>query len=411
MMVHPWKTAVQEMQTSRRCLTFDLDTPRRPSKEMKHADNRMEKSQKDPSESKKRKHHQTPFLLESKDSQYLSRTESSTDKAYLSPEPSSAIEGVNSLSPQAHRLHPSTRSIQVSPKSMYGVIDLTEEDEDTPKPKSVRWTRASPTTHVIPQGSITGPIFDLTDDSTTPTLGCTEALKFIRMAYREFERDDRDIYKISDEVLRTEMATCETSQLIQQATPQELYRMTTYGEIKIEDFSKTIIPLLQLTESDVFYDLGCGTAKPVLQVSLETTCRVSKGIELFLNRVETGQRALDRLHRLCPSVVDGKDIRIVQGDLVEPPPEAHLLDATVVFINNVVFTDDLMLAVMDKLRRMRKLKRVIVSKKLCDRHVHKLCARSKNACTLFQHPPRSATVEVTWTREATVYVYQRMHCV
>ncbi|KAF0689381.1 Aste57867_19173 [Aphanomyces stellatus] len=341
-------------------------------------------------------------------------SEDDDDLVYQSPEPTTSIEGVDSLSPQSKKLHPARRLVSAASSPLQqsrwspDVIDLTGDDDEDDKPPPPTSRRITPRVH---HAIITGPIFDLTDESSTPTLGRTEALDFLRRAFAEVEKDDRPIYKLSEDVVRNEMATCDLSELVQHADPNDLFKMTTYGEIEMEAFSRQIIPLLQLTESDVFYDLGCGTGKPVLQVALETTCRVAKGMELFLNRVETGQRALGRLHDICPSVVEGKEVRIVQGDLVKPPPEANLLDATVVFINNVVFTDDLMLAVMGQLRRMKKLKRVIVSKKLCERHAHKICARGHSACVLFQHPPREEMVDVTWTSTATVYVYQRMHFV
>ncbi|ETV97796.1 hypothetical protein H310_09147 [Aphanomyces invadans] len=250
---------------------------------------------------------------------------------------------------------------------------------------------------------------DLTDESATPMLGHSEALKYLAHAYEEVIEDDKNLYKLSDDIVRTEMATCANmSDLVRQSSQADLFRMTTYGEMKEEAFSSTIIPLLQLRESDVFYDMGCGTAKPVLQVALETTCRVSKGIELFANRVRTGRRALRRLRKTCPNVLRSKEVMIVQGDIVRPPSDANLLDATVVFINNLVFTDDLMLAVMEQLRQMRQLRRVIVSKKLCNRHSVRQCEHSQSACMLFEHPPREAKVEASWTaKDVSVYVYVR----
>ncbi|RHZ40458.1 hypothetical protein DYB31_007097, partial [Aphanomyces astaci] len=317
---------------------------------------------------------------------------------YLSPEPTTSTSN-------AH--------VAVSPQPK--VIDLTLDDDDDDDDGEEEADSASEgeddaEDKVHRQDLIDADLFfDLTDESPTPMLGRSEALRHLGLAYAEVDEDDRDVYKVSDEIVRNEMAACaDVSDVVRTASQADLIFMTTYGEIQEQDFSTTIIPLLQLRESDVFYDLGCGTGKPVLQVALETTCRVSKGMELFANRVEIGQRALGRLRANCPDVLEHKRVVIVQGDIVRPPDEANLVDATVVFINNLVFTDDLMLAVMDKMRHMRHLRRLIVSKKLCGRHSAKQCKRS--ACTLFDHPPREAKVNGTWAaKEITVYVYVRTY--
>ncbi|ETV80717.1 hypothetical protein H257_06217 [Aphanomyces astaci] len=335
---------------------------------------------------------------------------------YLSPEPTTSTSNAHvAVSPRRGRSQGLMRSmpsrtIPFEPKVIDLTLDDDDDDDDGEEADSASEGEDDAEDKVHRQDLIDADLFfDLTDESPTPMLGRSEALRHLGLAYAEVDEDDRDVYKVSDEIVRNEMAACaDVSDVVRTASQADLIFMTTYGEIQEQDFSTTIIPLLQLRESDVFYDLGCGTGKPVLQVALETTCRVSKGMELFANRVEIGQRALGRLRANCPDVLEHKRVVIVQGDIVRPPDEANLVDATVVFINNLVFTDDLMLAVMDKMRHMRHLRRLIVSKKLCGRHSAKQCKRS--ACTLFDHPPREAKVNGTWAaKEITVYVYVRTY--
>ncbi|ETV64550.1 hypothetical protein H257_18569 [Aphanomyces astaci] len=45
------------------------------------------------------------------------------------------------------------------------------------------------------------------------------------------------------------------------------------------------------------------------------------------------------LRYTCRNVHKRKSVCVVQGDFVRPPDEANLVDATVVFINNMEFTD------------------------------------------------------------------------
>ncbi|ETV97958.1 hypothetical protein, variant 1 [Aphanomyces invadans] len=235
-----------------------------------------------------------------------------------------------------------------------------------------------------------------------------EAIEMLNKAFAEVEKDDRAMYRVTDDFIRDETATIEKSALVETTDAADLRRMCTYGEIDAKDFSKLIMPYLDLNADDVFYDLGCGTGKIVLHVALQTPCRVSKGIELMLNRVSEGHRALDRATVMCPSIVPHKTVRIVHGDLCFPPEEVNLMDATVVFINNVVFPPALMTKVLEILGDMQHLRRVVSMRKLCERHRPERCGRHESACVGFAHPPVEDKVGVSWAKDAPFYVYDRV---
>ncbi|KAF0688331.1 Aste57867_20043 [Aphanomyces stellatus] len=259
----------------------------------------------------------------------------------------------------------------------------------------------------FPSTLTSSPSDGLVDLSRHTTLCPTDAIKLLKRVFVEVEDDDRAMYRLTNDVIRDETATCEKSQLVELSDAATLKRMCTYGEVLPEAISSVVMPLLQLTPTDVFYDLGCGTGKIILQVALETNCVVAKGMELMLNRVVEGARALERVRRWCPRVVAHKTIVIVQGDICYPPDEANTMDATVVFINNVVFPPDLMSSVLEMLGRMKQLKRIVSMRKLCERHRDERCGRKKSPCVHFKHPPQEHTVLVSWAKHASCYVYER----
>ncbi|GMF24697.1 unnamed protein product [Phytophthora fragariaefolia] len=223
--------------------------------------------------------------------------------------------------------------------------------------------------------------------------------------YEEQEQDDREMYNITRETVLTETSHCERSQEVKELSLEEFRRLMTYGEVSVESVASTILPFLNLDEDDVFFDLGCGTGKILVQAALQTPCKRAIGIELMQNRVLEGQKALQRLQERDIPVLRGKQIEVLQGDILSPPDEARLMDATVVFINNVMFGPTLMLKVLALLKDMSKLRCVVTLRKICERHGHEKCTRAGNYCVDYVHPPEEAEIKVSWADKAQVYLY------
>ncbi|KAF0694484.1 Aste57867_14652 [Aphanomyces stellatus] len=302
------------------------------------------------------------------------------------------------------------------------VVDLTGPDKANPPrpPVTIELTqgndhgarvrRSLPVTIDLVRGEkrVFGPpvMIDLTSNRNGLKLDRDEALELMEEAYAEMDDDDRAMYQIPP---RQHVMKLDLSDYIRRTTTDEMRKLLTYGEIDVESFSVKLIPLLQLTKYDVFYDLGCGGGKAVLQVALETPCCVSKGMELLPGRVRVGALALERLRAKCPHVFANKTVVIVEGDILRPPQVANLVDGTVVFINDFVFPESLMHAIMDKLRRMPNLKRLVVTKELCPRHRSNNCFRNKRACSIFAHPPDVVDVSKTWGgNKLQIFVYKRV---
>jgi len=69
-----------------------------------------------------------------------------------------------------------------------------------------------------------------------------------------------------------------------------------YGELEI-DGVHTLVSLLGLKSEDIFWDLGCGVGKALLQVALETDAKCM-GVELSSTRVDYGIAALKKFDQL-----------------------------------------------------------------------------------------------------------------
>jgi precorrin-6B methylase 2 len=235
-------------------------------------------------------------------------------------------------------------------------------------------------------------------------LGCAQ---LIAELYQEQEQDDRGLYSITTETVREQTAHCERSEEVEELSLEDFRRLLTYGEVSVESVSSTILPFLNLTEDDVLYDLGCGTGKILVQAVLQTKCAKAVGIELMQNRVQEGLRALERLDKLELELLKTKSVTLVQGDICKPPPSADMSDATVVFINNVMFGPKLMMKVMQQLESIPNLKRIVTLRKVCERH-RQNCQRAGNLCANYVDPPGMADIFVSWASKTQVYMYERV---
>ncbi|OWZ24494.1 Histone methyltransferase [Phytophthora megakarya] len=230
----------------------------------------------------------------------------------------------------------------------------------------------------------------------------------IEELYEEQEQDDRGMYSITKETVVTETSSCTRSQEVDDLSMEDFRRLMTYGEVTVKSFAKTVLPMLNLDVDDVFFDLGCGTGKILVQAALQTSCKRTIGIELMQNRVQEGHKALNRLKERDVPVLKGKQIEIFRGDIFVPPEEAQLMDATVVFINNVMFGPQLMLKVLQLLSMMPKLRCVMTLRKICERHGHEKCMRAGNYCTAYVQPPQEEEIDVSWADKTSVYLYENI---
>ena len=133
-----------------------------------------------------------------------------------------------------------------------------------------------------------------------------------------------------------------------------------YGEAEFLHF----VPLIEAMnpqKGDVFYDIGCGTARPLVVAALAYSNFISKckGVELLEGLADTAKKCAERTAILSAEaeIENIPAIEIIKGDLFEYDwPK----DADLVFCANVLLGDELNERLTDMMAQLRKGVRVAV---------------------------------------------------
>lgn len=179
----------------------------------------------------------------------------------------------------------------------------------------------------------------------------------------------------------------------------------TYGEISFRSIPH-LVDLFDVQPNDVFYDLGSGVGKCVLQFAAHANCKAVIGIESSKSRNDAADMAKERFIEFYRGV-EGKDptteIRFVNENILE----YDFSDATIVLWNNVCFPVDTCKNVVEKLVKLKTGTKVITMRKLCsDRHGLS-CVLKQLPCVNF-HLKRTESVYCTWTTDCSAFVYERI---
>lgn len=137
----------------------------------------------------------------------------------------------------------------------------------------------------------------------------------------------------------------------------------TYGEILYEGVN-TIINNININEQDIFYDLGSGIGKLVLQFFLSTPIKKAQGIEASLARHQVAANIFNKVTQQLPELFTQNQgqrlLQSAQGNFL-----LHdILDATIIFIDSVCFSEETLKHISTILNNCPHLKHVISSKAL-----------------------------------------------
>lgn len=160
----------------------------------------------------------------------------------------------------------------------------------------------------------------------------------------------------------------------------------TYGEITF-DGVETLLKLLKLKDTDVFYDFGCGVGKMVVQVYLDSPVKKSVGIELSNERAENARKIQEQL-QLDNKLQPGRTIAFYEESFLD----ADVSDATVIYLASTCFSDDIMKKVTDKLGTLKKGLRVVTLRQLA----------ANNKFSLIDQ----FILPMTWSDSTPVYLYE-----
>lgn len=159
-----------------------------------------------------------------------------------------------------------------------------------------------------------------------------------------------------------------------------------YGEINHQALNK-LLDYLKLGPKDVFYDLGSGVGKVIIQTALTTRVKLAVGIELSGTRHDSAKQALDRAIEMHPMLKNR--VRFLQKDLLT----VDLKPATVIYTCSTAFSESF----------MNKLTKHLV------RFTHPF--RLISLQDLPEHPEinhvATLRLDMSWLRSTPVYIYQR----
>lgn len=129
----------------------------------------------------------------------------------------------------------------------------------------------------------------------------------------------------------------------------------THGEILFEGVSK-LLESLQMTNQDVFADLGSGLGKVVAQVFLQSPVSQAFGIEIMPELHQKAEAAASRLQTELPDFYEGsRQLNFLQGSFLE----TSFAHATVVFVNPICFDQNLLIPIGDIINQTSGIRAVV----------------------------------------------------
>ncbi|KAL0132967.1 hypothetical protein PUN28_000591 [Cardiocondyla obscurior] len=138
-----------------------------------------------------------------------------------------------------------------------------------------------------------------------------------------------------------------------------------YGETSYELVCQ-MIDQIDVTEDDVFVDLGSGVGQVVLQMAAATLCKICLGVEKadvpskYAQSMETNFRKwLNWYGKRCG------DYRLVKGDFLADEHRESITGSTIVFVNNFAFGPTVDHQLKERFADLRDGARIVSSKSFC----------------------------------------------
>jgi hypothetical protein len=161
----------------------------------------------------------------------------------------------------------------------------------------------------------------------------------------------------------------------------------TYGEITPQAL-RTLLTDLQLDGKDVFYGLGSGSGKEVLYVALATPAK-AVGVELSETRYNMAQSAKQTIQK-AHNIYLGNKVRFINKNILQV---RNMKRATVVFINNLCFSDKFMEQMAQKFKSLKDGATILsIGKQLPERPFYQL--------------KQVYNLPMTWSSSTPVYRYE-----
>lgn len=160
----------------------------------------------------------------------------------------------------------------------------------------------------------------------------------------------------------------------------------TYGEITYDSLKK-VLDNLRLKNNDVFYDLGSGVGKVVVQVFLTSPVKKAAGVELSTTRFQHAQKVRARLAQEG-FITPNRTLAFIEDNILNE----NLSDATVIFMCSLCFSDQLMNQLTQKFSLLKPGLRVVTLRHLPEGYGFSLV--------------KELSLPMTWSQSTPVYIYQ-----
>ncbi len=172
---------------------------------------------------------------------------------------------------------------------------------------------------------------------------------------------------------------------------------TTNGEILYHDLV-TLLKLIKPDENDIFFDLGAGVGKIVLQVYLETPVKKAIGIEIMSDLHQRSLRVLDHVKADLPEAFPAnRHIQFMSGSFFSIPFET----ATILMISCMCFTQAMMLRLGSIINHNSHVRTVISLRPILNLTQLKLkqiiriqCSWDASLCYIYMRPKSKLPVDV-----------------
>lgn len=161
----------------------------------------------------------------------------------------------------------------------------------------------------------------------------------------------------------------------------------TYGEIVHSSVNTLIRYMPDISDQDVFYDLGSGIGKVPLHFFLKTPVKKACGVEASKLRNDHAVTIYHQVKSEFPELFEGaRELNCIQKNFME----AGIEDATIVYTCSTCFSEELLAEIAGLLDRCPKLRYVISLKELplkilpFDKIIEIECTWDKTKCYAYK---------------------------
>lgn len=169
---------------------------------------------------------------------------------------------------------------------------------------------------------------------------------------------------------------------------QEKQIFLTYGEILYDSVSM-LLSKLDITENDVFCDLGSGIGKLIAQVFITTKVQEAFGVEASKIRYEKSSRAAYQIKRDFPSLTkSNRKLYFINSNFLE----ADISQATIIYSCSTCFSETLLTSIGQMIKNCKNLKYLLTLKPIpCELPLIETididCSWDKSKCFVYGNHP------------------------